>query len=232
MAIYEVHCGGRDDATNVFEHGKVACGFTTMALDHVGVLGYSVADIARAKSGIMRPGVPCFSVVQDEVSARDVLTREAARQRCPLSWVPTRPDLPAVPKLEAATQRMNLSLAVALAEAYIKSRRSESSLSTQDIEKAVELFDWPGRFQRLDRGSHSWFLDSAHNAISLPVALKWYAREVRTSTCKNVLLFGHQAKRDAGDLLRVVRKSCDEYGCVLDAVVLTTYEHEGTSSSP
>jgi folylpolyglutamate synthase len=41
VAIYEVHAGGRKDATNVFER-PVAYSFTTIGLDYVDLLGNTI----------------------------------------------------------------------------------------------------------------------------------------------------------------------------------------------
>ncbi|MGL4339967.1 MAG: bifunctional folylpolyglutamate synthase/dihydrofolate synthase [Rhodoglobus sp.] len=53
VAVIEVGMGGEWDSTNVAE-GKVAV-FTPIALDHTQRLGATVAEIARTKSGIIKP---------------------------------------------------------------------------------------------------------------------------------------------------------------------------------
>lgn len=52
VSIFEVHAGGRKDATNMFDQ-PVACGFTTIGLDHTDILGESIESIAWHKSGIL-----------------------------------------------------------------------------------------------------------------------------------------------------------------------------------
>src|ERR1700720_4423591 len=54
MAVLEVGMGGRLDATNVVEPRLSI--ITDIALDHQKYLGETVADIAREKAGIIRPG--------------------------------------------------------------------------------------------------------------------------------------------------------------------------------
>ena len=56
VAVVEVGLGGRFDATNVVMP-VVSC-ITTIAHDHQQHLGSSLADIAREKAGIIKPGVP------------------------------------------------------------------------------------------------------------------------------------------------------------------------------
>src|SRR4051812_1614443 len=53
-AVVEVGLGGRWDATNVAD-GEVAV-VTNVALDHVEVIGPTLADIATEKAGIIKPG--------------------------------------------------------------------------------------------------------------------------------------------------------------------------------
>ncbi|OAQ81327.1 tetrahydrofolylpolyglutamate synthase [Purpureocillium lilacinum] len=84
VAIYEVHAGGRKDATNIFDR-PVVCGFTTVGLDHADLLGNSIDSIAEHKSGIMKRGRPAYSVFQREQAAKKVLTKEASRLGCPLT---------------------------------------------------------------------------------------------------------------------------------------------------
>ncbi|KAK4107449.1 Mur ligase [Canariomyces notabilis] len=62
VAIYEVHAGGRRDATNIFER-PVACGFTTIGMDHADLLG---------------------DTIRKEPVAEEVLEKEAAKLDCPL----------------------------------------------------------------------------------------------------------------------------------------------------
>ena len=55
-AVVEVGLGGRLDATNVV-HPLVSV-ITSLSLDHTHLLGHTLAEIAREKAGIIKPGVP------------------------------------------------------------------------------------------------------------------------------------------------------------------------------
>jgi dihydrofolate synthase/folylpolyglutamate synthase len=61
-AVVEVGLGGRLDATNVF-NAPLVTGITTIGYDHVELLGPTLADIAREKAGIIKPGIPCVTAV-------------------------------------------------------------------------------------------------------------------------------------------------------------------------
>jgi dihydrofolate synthase/folylpolyglutamate synthase len=56
MAVLETGLGGRFDATNVC-HPDL-CIITSISLDHTGMLGTTLKDIAREKAGIIKRGVP------------------------------------------------------------------------------------------------------------------------------------------------------------------------------
>ena len=79
VAIIEVGCGGRYDATNILgatitSDGQptwnlgqlLATGVTTLDLDHTQTLGSTFAEIANEKGGIYKPGVPALTVPQVE----------------------------------------------------------------------------------------------------------------------------------------------------------------------
>lgn len=56
VAVVEVGLGGRLDATNVLS--PLVAVITSIGLDHQAYLGHTLADIAREKGGIIKPGVP------------------------------------------------------------------------------------------------------------------------------------------------------------------------------
>jgi folylpolyglutamate synthase/dihydrofolate synthase len=74
IAVIEVGVGGRDDATNVIPTPLVAV-ITSISMDHVELLGPSIADIATHKSGIIKaplstsnkPSIVVVSPYQNEI---------------------------------------------------------------------------------------------------------------------------------------------------------------------
>jgi dihydrofolate synthase/folylpolyglutamate synthase len=56
VALIEVGLGGRLDATNVVS--PALCIITSICFDHMEFLGNTLAEIAREKAGIIKPGVP------------------------------------------------------------------------------------------------------------------------------------------------------------------------------
>ncbi len=74
VAVLEVGVGGRLDCTNVAD-GVVAV-ITPISLDHTGLLGDTVAEIAAEKAGIIKPGAVAI-LAQQPVDAAEVLLRHA-----------------------------------------------------------------------------------------------------------------------------------------------------------
>ncbi|MDE6312498.1 MAG: bifunctional folylpolyglutamate synthase/dihydrofolate synthase [Lachnospiraceae bacterium] len=79
LLILECGLGGAEDATNAIE-GKIATVFASISWDHMGFLGESLEEIAKAKAGIMRKRVPVISVKQ-EPEAEKVLRQEAQKNQ-------------------------------------------------------------------------------------------------------------------------------------------------------
>ena len=60
LVVVEVGLGGRLDSTNVIDPPECAV-ITALGMDHVKELGPTLADIAAAKAGIIKPGSPVVS---------------------------------------------------------------------------------------------------------------------------------------------------------------------------
>jgi dihydrofolate synthase/folylpolyglutamate synthase len=78
VAVLETGLGGRLDATNVVR--PLVSIITSISLDHVELLGGTVAKIAAEKGGIIKRGRPVVSAVE-QPSARRVIAEIAGRRR-------------------------------------------------------------------------------------------------------------------------------------------------------
>jgi len=74
-AVIEVGMGGSWDATNVAD-GAVAV-LTPVAVDHAQYLGSTVAEIAREKVGIIKPGATVITAIQEPDVAAQIVERAA-----------------------------------------------------------------------------------------------------------------------------------------------------------
>jgi dihydrofolate synthase/folylpolyglutamate synthase len=75
IAVVEVGLGGRWDATNVI-NAPVAV-VTPISLDHVGILGSTIEEIAAEKAGLIHPGATVISAPQPEPAAHVLAERVA-----------------------------------------------------------------------------------------------------------------------------------------------------------
>jgi len=173
VAIFETNSGGTYDATNIVKPNVV--GITRLGIDHVSTLGSTIESIAWHKSGIFKSQIPAFSSLQVP-AATAILQERAAEKFAQLTFVGVDDRLPA-DTVKPMVQRENVSLALALASTFLqeKAPQEDCNITQQDITRGIELFSWPGRFQQIINGNCQWFLDTAHNQVSIPVVGKWFA---------------------------------------------------------
>lgn len=168
-AVLETGLGGRWDATNHFS--PRVCGVTRVGLDHVNVLGSTVREIAGEKAGILKRGVPAFSVAQ-AADAAEVLRAAAAAAGTSLTTEESMPPLEASLPAGAAPpawlspphQAANASLALAM----VGSLAQRGLLPDKPAARGRALVStrWPARYESLSpralRGG-KLLLDVAHN---------------------------------------------------------------------
>ncbi len=73
VVVLEVGMGGEWDATNVAT-GQVAV-FTPIDMDHAAFLGDTIAQIARTKAGIIKPGAIVVTAAQDPAALTEIVDR-------------------------------------------------------------------------------------------------------------------------------------------------------------
>lgn len=176
-AIYETHNGGEYDATNIFLR-PIVTGISTIGMDHVEQLGPSLDNIAWHKAGIFKSGRPAFSAPQEPLAAA-MLERRASERDVVLEYIDVDPLLPVnASALRPQVQRVNASLALALTRVFLTEKQPAAyrDLTEQDISMGIQQFFWIGRFQHITQGRHQWFLDGAHNELSVQNAAEWFVK--------------------------------------------------------
>lgn len=174
-AIIETHHGGEYDATNVVAH-PVAAVVTSLGMDHARQLGPGIENIAWHKAGVYKHGARAFSALQDEAAA-EVLRDRAAAKGAEVQFVGDDASLPDdAPQLKPDVQRMNCALALAAARGFVQDRAPAElgPVLPLDVQLGVERFSCPGRFQLIDEGSFRWYLEGAHNEMSVAKAAEWF----------------------------------------------------------
>jgi folylpolyglutamate synthase len=150
-------------------------------MDHVDQLGPTFEDVAWHKSGIFKAGAPAFSALQ-EAGPTEVLRKRAIEKKTDLTFVSPSSRLPGNSRvIGVPVQRLNCSLALQMTEKFLQLTTPDSSdplLSAEDISAGIDNFSWIGRFEVIERGSSEWFLDGAHNPLSLEQVAEWFAHNV------------------------------------------------------
>lgn len=181
--IVEVHHGGEFDVTNVISK-SVVTGITSLGMDHVAELGPTIENIAWHKAGIMKTGAPAFSAPQESGPA-GVISKLAAEKETTVKFVSTDTTLPVNSRvLGAPVQRLNCSIALEMTRAFLRLKAPDHTLDSNDIANGIENFSWNGRFEIIEDGQSQWFIDGAHNSLSLQQAGKWFATNASVSTAQ------------------------------------------------
>jgi len=222
-AVIEVGLGGRFDATNVITP-RVSV-ITNLALDHQEYLGETLAEIAREKAGIIKPGVPLVTAAGGEAYA--VLASTARERGSPLIHVPEayrvtdlsstvsghRFDLVGPARqyrgihlpLAGQHQVENALTAIAAAEA-LEARGLH--LGESAIRRGLSRARWPGRLQVV--GERPRILtDGAHNPAGA-AALAAFLREHRAALHRVVLVFGVLKDKDWPAMLGALAPLVDQ----------------------
>jgi len=231
--VVEVGLGGRLDATNVVR--PEVCAITTLGMDHMEVLGDTLAKIAAEKAGIIKRGVPLVSARQ-ETEAAVVIERFCKRHKAEL--VRAGVDIVCIVLRECKSaqfleikgrrgnysvelplygrfQRENVAVAVGVLE--ILTERG-FHITEHSIVEGLRKVRWSGRFQLLYRrplivadGAHN--LQSAHELKAAMVDF------LRDRPCdKRVLVIGMSSDKDYVAVAQ-------ELAGIFDVVVATQSRH-------
>lgn len=229
LVVLEVGLGGRLDATNLCRP-EVSV-ITSISRDHTALLGNTLAEIAREKAGIIKPGVPVVSGVRAE-EARAVVEQTSRDHGCRLiqldhdlhytlaadnaaSRVTVRTpwrewsDL-RVP-LVGAHQGANAALAVGVADVL---RDRGWAISPEAVPAGLAAVRWPARIEVL-RTRPTVIVDAAHNWASVGALLD--TLRAGFSARRRILVFSATRDKDVAGLLRRLVGA-------FDTLILTQYQ--------
>ncbi|KAK9079377.1 hypothetical protein SSX86_001048 [Deinandra increscens subsp. villosa] len=195
VAIMEVGLGGKFDATNVVQT-PIVCGIASLGYDHTEILGNTLAAIAGEKAGILKKGVPAFTVPQPD-EAMEVLKAKASQLDVPLQ-VANPLDSKLLNGLNLGLvgdhQYVNAGLAIKLCSTWLQntghlepdSTEQNNSLPQQFI-KGLTTATLEGRAQiipdpLLDTesvGDLVFYLDGAHSPESMEVCANWFSLAIK-----------------------------------------------------
>ncbi|WP_431191226.1 bifunctional folylpolyglutamate synthase/dihydrofolate synthase [Leptolyngbya subtilissima] len=225
LAVMEVGLGGRLDATNVVDVPLVSV-IISLSREHWQRLGPTLADIAREKAGVLKPGRPAvIGPLPAEVAA--VVQARLAELGCPAVW----PE-PAVALGEgqarygSGNEAITYPLALlgehqltnsAIAIATLLNLRAQGWSITDDaIAQGMGQARWPGRLQWVTWGqaaeSYPLLIDGAHNPAAAEVLRQyvdsWWASQIR-KPAGTAWLMGMLSTKDHRDIFAALLRPGD-----------------------
>ena len=158
IVVLEVGMGGLTDATNVIKNTIVA-GLASISMDHIGVLGNTLGEIAVQKAGIIKPGCTVVGAAQ-QPEAKEAILAQAGRCGCKVHFVEpgkiVKKERGLLRQVFDYKERRNVEISLsgeyqfdnaALALEILDACRAKGfSIPEQAIRDGLRSAVWPGRF--------------------------------------------------------------------------------------
>lgn len=179
FVVWETGLGGRLDSTNVVT--PIVSVITNVGHDHMEILGDSLTAVAEEKAGIIKPGVPVVSAVEQPETI-EAVRRAAADRKSTLylmddqfGYEPVRSELDEQTlhftgpfrrieridiTLNGAHQLKNA--AVALMTLEVLRQYYAVVMDEEPFREGMRSAQWPGRLEMVSR-TPRMLLDGAHN---------------------------------------------------------------------
>ncbi|WP_428081456.1 bifunctional folylpolyglutamate synthase/dihydrofolate synthase [Candidatus Avelusimicrobium alvi] len=210
-AVLETGLGGRKDPTNICT--PVLSLITSIGLDHMQYLGSSLAQIAREKAGIIKPGVPVISGTVNP-AAREVIRKTAKEKRAPLTfvgegepffeyaydYVNNQTVLHTQDGREWLLHALGRRQTINACVAYHAAKRL--GLPDAAVKKAFETLSLPGRFEVARAGKTTFILDGAHNPQAVELLTEFWQKTPFTQD--TTLLCGFMKDKDYKKMLALL----------------------------
>lgn len=230
--VLETCMGGLLDTTNAYSGPNLAV-IAKISLDHTAFLGDSLAQIARHKAGIFRPGCEAVSWPQEDEAAAS-LSNCAHETGSSLAFLPLEAlncvhvgeggttfdlSLPTIPEtddvfsgtyriaLSGVHQAGNAALAV-FALDRLRRLRLVPELTAEGVRTGLMATRWPCRFERFP-GNPPVILDSCHNPDGVDSFVDTFRRVFpgRRAT----LVFGAMRDKDVAGMLDRLAPIADRF---------------------
>ncbi|MFV0379859.1 MAG: bifunctional folylpolyglutamate synthase/dihydrofolate synthase [Anaerorhabdus sp.] len=200
FAIVEVGIGGRHDSTNCLLTSIISV-IVSVGKDHIELLGESISEIAKEKSGIIKDGIDCVvGDVSDEVM--DVLLEEAKLKNAKIikcDELDNNIEL----KSKALYQRHNAKVAVCVIKKLIQ--KNLISISEKQIKDGLKECFWLGRYEVVS-DKPKVILDGAHNIDGI-MALK---ESLKLERKPLTIIFASLKSKDADNMISELEAISDQ----------------------
>ncbi|MCF3648480.1 bifunctional folylpolyglutamate synthase/dihydrofolate synthase [Synoicihabitans lomoniglobus] len=212
IAVAEVGLGGELDATNIVQ--PIVTAITSIGFDHCEILGHTHAEIARAKAGIIKPGVPVV-IGRMPAEAEAVVRARAVALDCPIHSVRETFESPGASypetALEGDCQRWNAGTATLVARALPAS----FGVSKNTITTGLAAAQWPARWQRIPWGDNTLIIDASHNPEGAESLARNLVRLIAEIGEKPTIVVGALGVARAGALMSVISQYAAEIHLVV-----------------
>ncbi|MBR5406798.1 MAG: bifunctional folylpolyglutamate synthase/dihydrofolate synthase [Lachnospiraceae bacterium] len=158
--VLETGLGGEGDATNIVKTTVLSV-FTSISEDHLGMIGSNISEIAKTKSGIIKPGVPTV-MISNPPEAESVIRSDCDKKGALLPIVDTKlPEAELNLKAMGTYQKDNALLALKGLE-ILKANDETLKLDRERNIEAINNTTIPFRMEMIC-DDPQFFLDGAHN---------------------------------------------------------------------
>lgn len=203
-AVIEVGLGGLLDGTNVIDRDDKICLITDIGLDHIDVLGNSLAKIAAQKIGIVRAGNVVFTYRQT-AEIMDVFVDWCGHHSAELKVINNQPD--------ANYQQRNWLLAHE-AYKYLQAHDGLAKLDDAALKSSQKIVI-PGRMDIRQIKSKTIIMDGAHNAQKMAAFMKSFRQMYPRA--EPLLLLSLKEGKEYQKLVPILAGLSDE-------IIITTFE--------
>lgn len=198
--VVEVGLGGLLDATNILTRPDKVCIITDIGLDHINVLGNSLAEIAAQKAGIIHRGNQVFTY-ESQPAVLEVIQAKCKQVHATLHTI-------ADPGMENFKLH-NWQLAKA-AHDYIADRDDLQHLTSQALIKTQQAYI-PGRMEIIKVGSKIVILDGAHNQQKMTSFLQTYKNKF--PNVRPAVLMAVKSGREYKELIDLLKPVATQIIC-------------------
>ena len=220
IVVLETGMGGALDSTNVIGVPEAAV-ITAMGLDHVAELGPAMADIARAKAGIIKPGGSVV-IYGGNPEADPIFEQVCQEQGASL----TKPDFTAIVPGNFDLDGQSFSyknwtdLRIPLAGSYqmnnaavvletVEVLRGKGwHISGSEVRKGLSETRWPARFEILQKNP-VFIVDGGHNPHGIRATADSLQRLFPEK--KIVFLTGVMADKDVESILGLIVPMAEQF---------------------
>ena len=216
VAVMEVGLGGRLDATNVC-HNPLVSIITSISREHWQNLGPTLADIAREKAGILKPG--CAAVIGKlPPEAQEVVATRIQQLNCPAVWVEPAKALnhEKIEERWASYQEIDYPLPLlgdaqlinsAIAIACLQILQQQGwKIPAQTIQTGMAKTRWLGRLQWTTWNNHPLLIDGAHN----PAAAQFLRQYIDSLHKPVTWVMGMLSTKDHADIFKALLRPADQ----------------------